>query len=429
LAKLVVLATTVLSVPLTFQYLGADRYGLWMTITSLVLFLGFADFGLGNGLASALAEADGKEDRVFARQQVSCAFYLLLGIAALLLCTLAAAYRFIPWQDIYRTRTALATAEAGPATAVLVICAALNMPLGTVLRVQIGYQQGYIGDLWNALGNLIALLCVFAAVKLHFGLPMLVAGLAGSPLIATAVNWVIQFKFRTPWLQPSLTLIEWRSMFHLARTGLLFFVQQCCGLIYYVSDNLVIAQTLDSPHVARFAVMQRVFSLGLISQYFMTPLWPAFGEALIRRDFDWARSTIKRAITGNFVVGGAAGVLLLFMSGPLVKRWTGSDAGPIDGLRFGFCLWVILVGYIAAMNAFLNQRGVMAKHLIYFGSASLLSLALKIVLVHYWALSGIVWATLIGFGLVYIVPAARLAFGNLKLRDRQADVSEWAPSA
>lgn len=419
LAKGVVLATTLVSVPLTFPYLGADRYGLWMTMISVVLCLGFADFGLGNGLASALAEADGRDDRLFARQQVSCAFYLLLAIGVVLVSVLAVVYPFVPWSRLYHTQSALAGAEAGPATAVLIVCAALNMPLGTVLRVQIGYQEGYIGDLWNALGNVFALGAIVAAVKLGAGLPWLVGGLAGAPLLATAVNWAIQFGFRTPWLRPSLSLAEVKCMMQLAKTGSLFFLQQCCGVVYYVSDNLVIAQALDSSHVAQFAVVQRIFSIGLISQYFMLPLWPAFGEALVRCDFEWARRTVRRALFGNLVLGGVCGAALLALSGPLIHHWTGTVTGGIDWLRAGFAIWVVLVGFVAAMNAFLNQRGVMGKHLVYFGTAAFMALALKIYLVRYWSLAGVIWATLISFGIVYIIPAIRLAFSNIRMREAE----------
>lgn len=409
LAKLVVLATTIICVPLTYQYLGADRYGLWMTITSGVLFLGFADFGLGNGLASAIAEADGHGDTKMAHRQVSSSFFLLLGIAGVLLAIFASVYQFVPWAKLYHSQTPLAAAEAGPATAVLVICTAINMPLGTVLRVQMGYQQGYIGDLWNALGNLLALGGVVLGVKLGVGLLWLVAALAGAPLLATGLNWMIQFTVIRPWLWPRIDLIEWASVNRLLRTGFLFFIQQCCGLVYYVSDNIVIAQTLDSSHVAKFAVFQRIFSLGLISQYFMMPLWPAFGEALARRDFEWAKRTVRKALLGNLVFGGICGLILLGISGSIIRRWTGTDPGPIDWLQIGFALWVVLVGYVAAMNSFLNHRGMMPRHLVFFGGAAFVALVLKIYLVHYWSLAGIVWATLISFGVLYVIPAARLA--------------------
>ena len=126
LAKVVVLATTIISVPLTFRYLGLDRYGLWMTISSFVLFLGFADLGVGNGLVAAISKANGKDDKALAQRQVSCAFVLLCFLGGAILCLLAASYHLVPWARLYGTSTMLAGREAGPATAILIICTALS---------------------------------------------------------------------------------------------------------------------------------------------------------------------------------------------------------------------------------------------------------------------------------------------------------------
>ena len=242
LAKLVVLATTIISVPLTYHYLGTERYGLWMTITSVVLFLGFADFGVGNGLTASIAAADGSDDRNAARREVSCGFYLLVLISGCILLAFAVCYPMVPWATLYGTRTALAGVEAGPASAVLILCTAFSMPLGTVLRIQLGYQEGYIGDLWNAAGNLIALGGIIIATHLRGSLPILVCAVAGAPLFATTINCIIQFFYVRPWLRPRFKFFELKAALHLASVGGLFFLQQCFGLVYYVSDNIVISR-------------------------------------------------------------------------------------------------------------------------------------------------------------------------------------------
>ena len=420
LAKVVVLVTTIVSVPLTFRYLGAERYGLWMTITSFVLFLGFADFGVGNGLAAGVAEANGRDDVELARRQVSCGFFLLLLLGCAVCLLLAAAFPFVPWHALYGTRTALASHEAGPATAVLIVCTSLSMPLGTVLRVQLGYQQGYVGDLWNAAGNALALGGIVLATHLGGSLPVLVLAVAGAPVLVTTANWLVQFFRIRPWLRPRLALFDTATALRLAAVGGLFFVQQCFGLIYYVSDNIVIARTMGAAEVAQYAVLQRIFSIGLVAQYFMVPLWPAIGEALARRDYSWARQVIRGAIALSMGLGAVATVCLLAASRALMKRWSGVDVGAIDSLRIGFAVWVVLVGYVAAMNAILNQPAVMRRHLVLFGGAALASLALKIVFARHGSLAGVVWATVIGYGVVYVVPAARLAFRSVALEDAAA---------
>ncbi len=422
-AKLIVLVTTVVSVPLTFRYLGMDRYGLWMTLTSIVLFLGFADFGIGNGLASAIFEAHGKEDRRLAHRQTSCGFFLLVSFAVAILLVLAAVYPFVPWGRLFGTSTALAAREAGPSTAILIACAALSMPLGTVLRVQIGYQQGFVGDLWNAAGNALALAGILYVTRSGGGLPLLVLAAAGAPVLLTTLNWIVQFFYVRPWLRPSLALFERKGAVALAAVGGLFFVQQCFGLLYYVSDNLVIARTMGAAQVAQFAVLQRIFSIGLVAQYFMVPLWPAIGEAIARGDLPWAHRTIRRAVVASVLLGTVCAVCLLLSSRYLMKRWSGIDAGSIDSLRVGFAVWIVLVGYIAAMNAILNQPGTMVRHLKLFGAGALCSLGLKIVFAMHGSLAGVIWATVLGFGVVYVVPATRLALQSVGPVREAADVA------
>jgi O-antigen/teichoic acid export membrane protein len=235
-------------------------------------------------------------------------------------------------------------------------------------------------------------------------------------VLVTTANWLVQFFYVRPWLRPRLALFDTRTTLQLAAVGFLFFIQQCFGLIYYVSDNIVIARSMGAAEVARYAVLQRIFSIGLVAQYFMVPLWPAIGEAVARRDFAWAQKIIRRAMALSLVLGSVCALLLLAASRYLMKRWSGIDIGAIDLLRVGFALWVVLVGYIAAMNAILNQPGVMRRHLFLFGGAALASLALKIAFARHGSLSGVVWGTVIGYGVLYVVPATRLAFRSVSLK-------------
>lgn len=408
-SKGISLLSAVIIIPLTFRYLGAERYGLWMTITSFVLFLGFADLGLGSGLTARIAEADGDDDHHRIERLVTCAFYTLLALCILLLVSFACILPFVNWRLLYGLHTALAAQEAGLATTILVLCTLASMPLGTVLRVQAGYQQGFVADLWNATGSLLALIGILLVVEHGGGLSALVLTVAGIPLLVTLCNWLVQFHFVRPSLRPKLALFDSCIARQLLAVGGIFFVQQCFGLIYYLSDNLVIARTMGAVQVAHYAVVQRIFSIGLITQYLVAPLWPALGEALSRRDFRWAARAARRALLAAFVVSTLAAIPLLAASRTLIERWSGVDPGPIDLLRVGFAVWVVLVGYIATMSALLNQERMMRRHVAIYGSASIASLILKIVFATHDSVAGVIWATNIGFGVLYVVPTLLLA--------------------
>ena len=80
IAKLIAMGAALVSVPLTLHHLGAERYGLWATLFSIMSWLSLADLGLTNGLMNALSQAFAQQRRDLAREYVSSAFW---GLAAL----------------------------------------------------------------------------------------------------------------------------------------------------------------------------------------------------------------------------------------------------------------------------------------------------------------------------------------------------------
>jgi hypothetical protein len=72
---------SIVSVPLTVRYLGQERYGVWLTISSLMTWMTMTDFGLtGNALINLMSEAHGTDNRVLARQYASSTFWTLIAI-------------------------------------------------------------------------------------------------------------------------------------------------------------------------------------------------------------------------------------------------------------------------------------------------------------------------------------------------------------
>ena len=84
-ARALALLVGIISVPLMVGYLGSERYGVWVTISTFLAFLSFTDFGLANSLTNALGKAYGENEREIARRYVSSSFATLSLIALLLL--------------------------------------------------------------------------------------------------------------------------------------------------------------------------------------------------------------------------------------------------------------------------------------------------------------------------------------------------------
>src|SRR6202043_3096136 len=139
-------------------------------ITSVTAFLAFSDLGVGNAIINRMSAAFATGERDRATQEVSNASAVLpvagvviIGIAALLL-------PILPWERIYNVN-GLAASEAGPATFALLACFALLLPLGLVQRVQLGFQEGFIANLWLIGGSVLGLVLVIVCIELELGLP------------------------------------------------------------------------------------------------------------------------------------------------------------------------------------------------------------------------------------------------------------------
>ena len=131
-AKLITIITSLISIPMTLHYLGPERYGMWMTMSSFLVMLSFADLGIGNGLLNAVAAAYGRDDRQEIRRYVSSGFFVLTIIAIMILVLFAAVYRHVSWFEIFNVQSSVARREAGPALAVVIICIALGVPVSIV---------------------------------------------------------------------------------------------------------------------------------------------------------------------------------------------------------------------------------------------------------------------------------------------------------
>ena len=234
-ARSISVASALITVPLTLHYLGAERYGLWIAISSVITLLGFTDLGLGNGLINILARAYGQDDRDMARHSVSSAFHLLSVIAVVLACGFSLAYPWVPWARVFNVTTPVAVADAGPAMAVFAGWFLIGLPMSVVPRIQTGYQEGFYNSIWQALGSAAALVGLLVAIACEASLPWLVGLMAGMPVMATLANGIHLFGVRRPWLRPSLRAMTLDASRSILRTGSFFFVLQVAAVMTFAS--------------------------------------------------------------------------------------------------------------------------------------------------------------------------------------------------
>lgn len=419
--RAVMLLSSFLYIPATVQYLGEDRYGLWVALTSVITLLAFADCGLGFSLMNDVAAAIGRGKEASLRGLIDTTFFSLLaiGIAGSLL--FVAAYPLIPWQPLFHAKNATEATEAAHATGIIVIGFLLTLPFTTVQRVQSAFQEGYKTQAWEIGGVLFSVLGLFAAIQMRADLPTLAFVFTAGPLVAMMLNWVVYFGFsrRAHW--PRLRHFDAREARRIGRAGGYFLVMQLAGIAFFSIDSFLLLHYFDPASFGKYSLVAKLFQVvPAVAGVWLAALWPAYAEAIARGDMQWVRRTLKRSTVaagaGCALASGAVALLCV----PVIQLWTGVIVSPTPWLLAGLTFYSATLVGTTAISMYLNGSDYIKRQAQLVLTHTVVCVVLKILLCKYGDISGAVWGANISYLLV-IFPAYCFIVPRL-LREQSARI-------
>jgi len=403
--KGVSIIVSLVSIPLTVGYLGAERYGMWMTISTLLAWLSLADLGLGNSLTNAVSEAYANDRRDQAQIHIASVFWMLCLVAAGFAGLCAVLWRWIDWSSLLNIKSAVARGEIGPAIAVALAIFLFNFPLSITALVLGAHQESAIANFWSAGGNIASLGGIILVTHLKLGLVPLIAAFSGSSLIVTAASGIWLFGFHKPWLRPAISAVRTASIRKLTTVGGMFFIVQIAALLILQTDNLIIAHFLGVRAVTPYSVTWRLFSCStLIQTLLLQSLWPAYAEAHARSDGAWIRRTFRLSLWSCTLITVAIVLPLVVFGRTIIGRWVSVDAVPSMTLLVLMGVWSIIGGAFQSIVCMLNGIGRVRIQMVVGTMTAIANVGLSIWLVHVFGLEGVILGTLIAYFTVALVP-------------------------
>jgi O-antigen/teichoic acid export membrane protein len=341
------------SVPLTVDYLGGEQYGVWLTISSLLLWVALTDFGLaGTALVNVLSEAIGNDDRVLARQYTASAFWALVAIALIIGVVFATAFHFISWRAVFRVSDATSIQALGLTCALVLTLFVINLPLSLVRSLYNAHQEGYLANIWWIVYGVISLVGLLVVTRFHGGLPQLVIAISGLPALVILASGFHVFVRRYPWLAPAPSAVRWTCIRRLLKLGGKYTIMQLAALGIYQSQAMIITQMLGPSKVAVFVVAFKIMHLPVELTYMGTvPFIPAFGDAKARRDWNWIKGAFKNATFASVGLGVPLAAMLALFAKPLILIWAGPSVVP-DSLLI---LWLFVYSAVNVSQVMAGQ--------------------------------------------------------------------------
>jgi len=392
------------AISLTYKYLGAERYGVWVTLSSVLAYLTIFDLGIGSTAVNAVSEALAKKNMDLARHQISAVYLTLTAIAALATCVVVCAWPFIAWPAVLGVRNTANGREIAIAAALAIGIVLASFPVSVTPRIFGACQKITLANIWNSCGSLLSLLAVILATRLKTGLPGLVVALSGASLVVGLFSTLWLYR-HFDWLWFSFREVQWHRVNALLRTGLPFFVVQAAGIILFQTDNLIIAQLMGAKAVAPYNITWKLFSYASLLPVIALPtLWPAYADAFARRDISWIAKTYRYNVRIAVSSTALFVAVLMLIGRKFIAVWAGPSAVPSLGLLLGMGVWTILVSFCWCESCLLGATGKVKGQAIYSGIGAIVNLLVSIACGRVFGLVGIIIGTLVAYTLCIVVP-------------------------
>jgi O-antigen/teichoic acid export membrane protein len=178
-------------------------------------------------------------------------------------------------------------------------------------------------------------------------------------------------------------------------------------MITFYSDNIVVAGIFGADEVTQYAVPWQLFMIPIVGlSVMLTPLWPAYGEAIARGDVAWIRTTLYRSFAVGLLITVPAATFLVMFGTQVIHLWVGPEVRPSFLLLLGLGLWVVLHAIDIPIGMLLNGANAFKFQVACASLAGIANLAASITLAFLIGLPGVIWGTVITELLFASIPCA-----------------------
>ncbi|MFM0278466.1 oligosaccharide flippase family protein [Paraburkholderia sediminicola] len=378
------------SVSLTLPYLGQERFGVWMTISSLAAMLSLLDLGVGNGLVNLVAHAKSTDERWRLQTIVSRGVWLLIAIGVLAALVLAGALSVVGLHRVIKIRSQMAAHEAQTSVLVFIALFCANIPLGGVRKVFQGLQRAWEPHIASSIGYLCALPLLFACARYHAPIPYLIGATYGMQVFGSLLLLIRLYREKIFSFRPDRSTSAWHDWKVLLSSGWVFFALQIGAMCGWGSDALIVSHILGASEVARLAIAQRLFQFVPVTVAMLTgPLWGLYADAKARGDRLFILNTLKISLSAVSLLALLMSGTILLASPWLLHLWIGARLQVPALLLCAVAVWVVLDSFGSAFAIFMNGMGELRSQLFAVGLFCATALPLKIILLN--ALGSVAW--------------------------------------
>lgn len=358
LSQGVSIAVSLIYVPLLLNYLTQEKYGIWLTLTSIIGWFSFFDIGLGNGMRNRLAASNATGDHTMGRRYVSTTYALLICIFASILLIFHIINPFVNWNSILNSQS-ISFHELYLLTSVVFTFFILRFIVQLIGVIYIADLKPSINNFINALSSIFSLICVVILMKVSStgNLVLLGSIITIMPVLLFVLLSVYAFSGKYRHLRPSFKAIDFSLNKDLMSLGAKFFLLQVTAVILYSTSSFFISQFYGPGEVVVYNLVFKYFQLPMmVYTIILSPLWSSVTNAYVREDYVWLKTTMKRLNYLSLAFIGCI-VVMIFASNYVFHLWIGDKVKVPMQLTIIMAVYAVMNIFIAPYSNFINGTG------------------------------------------------------------------------
>lgn len=401
-AKGISIITQLLIVPMTINYVNPTQYGIWLTLSSIIAWIGFFDLGFGNGMRNKVAEAKAKGDVELAKRYVSTTYFAIGAIVVVLFLTVELLNLFLSWSSILKVDD-IYNEELRKVFAILTAFFCLSMVVKLFKSLLNADQKPGLASWIDVLGQILSLGVIYLLTKFSEGsLLRLATFYSGIPALTLLVISAIAYRF-TPYRQyaPHYKFVKKELIKDIMSIGVQFFVIYVCMLVIFQVINIVISRELGPESVTEYNIAYKYFNIAYsVIVIILSPFWTAFTDAYHKKDFVWMRK-VKTMLEKIWLCEVAAMILMVVIAPWFYKVWIGESVQIGTVVSIGMSVYIVVQSLGSVYMQLINGIGTIRIQLVVYLIFALISWPLMMYSCRAFGLAGI----LISPTLVYIAQA------------------------
>lgn len=348
--RCVSIAVSFLLVPLTIGYVSSELYGVWLALSSIIVWLSFLDIGFSQGLKNKLTEALALKDYARGKKLVSTTYFLMLLVFIPIGIILQLMIPLIDWcsllnVDVQYENDILKTMH------VLLAFACLQQVVNVLVSVAAAFQKVALSNSFGVIGNFLSLVLIVAFTQfVPSSLLVLCFAITAMPILVTIVFSFALYFGRFNEVRPSPRYIDLSLTKDLFGLGYKFFIINIQVVVLYQSTNVLISNLSSPLDVATYNIAYKYLNVAMMVYTIITaPLWPAYTDAFVKGDFEWMRR-MKQKMTKVLLASVVSCAAMIVLSPLVYHLWIGNK------INIPFLMSLLVGGYVC-VYCWMNLNG------------------------------------------------------------------------